>query len=198
MSYWIVCLAIMVASWFLLGLFLARFSSRALCLAALAGLLILVPYMAPLSGSEAASPDSSTESVDLSGVLLTLDGKKASLADNKGKVLFLNFWATWCGPCRAEMPSMAELYGLLKEEGLSMVAVTEEPRELVVRYLEQHPYAFPVMIDPNGELTRRLGIMALPTTFVLDEDRRVIYSHMGPAEWDTPAVVDLFREALGK
>ena len=198
MLYWIMCLAIMVASWFLLGLFLARSSSRALCLAALAGLLILVPYTPLLPGSEAASPDSPAESVDLSGELLTLHGDKVSLADNQGKVLFLNFWATWCGPCRAEMPSMAELYGLLKEEGLSMVAVTEEPRELVVRYLKQHPYPFPVMIDPNGVLTRRLRIIALPTTFVLDKDRRVIYSHMGPAEWDTPSVVDLFREALGK
>ena len=198
MSYWIVCLAILVAAWFLMGLFLTRYSSRALCLAALAALLILVPYTAPVPGSAAASPDSSTQGVDLSGVLLTLDGKKVSLADNKGKVLFLNFWATWCGPCRAEMPSMAELYGLLKKDGLSMVAVTEEPRELVTRYLEQHPYPFPIMIDPTGQLTRRLRIVALPTTFVLDEDRRVIYSHMGPAEWDTPSVVDLFREALGE
>jgi len=196
--YWIVALAIMVAAWFLLGLFLTRFSSRALCLAALAGLLILVPYTAPVAGSAAASPDSSTESVDLSGVLLTLDGKEVSLADNKGKVLFLNFWATWCGPCRAEMPSMAGLYALLKEDGLSMVAVTEEPRELVTRYLEHHPYPFPIVIDPTGELTRRLRVIALPTTFVLDEDRRVIYSHMGPADWDTPSVVDLFREALGE
>ncbi len=198
MSYWIVCLVIMVASWFLMGLFLTRYSSRVLCLAALAALLILVPYTAPVPGSAAASPDSDPQSVDLSGVLLTLDGEKVSLADNKGKVLFLNFWATWCGPCRVEMPSMAGLYGLLKAEGLSMVAVTEEPRELVVRYLEQHPYPFPVMIDPEGQLTRRLRIIGLPTTFVLDEDRRVIYSHIGPAEWDTPSVVDLFREALGE
>ena len=145
-----------------------------------------------------SSPDSSTEGVDLSGVLLTLDGKEVSLADNQGKVLFLNFWATWCGPCRTEMPSMAGLYGLLKEDGLSMVAVTEEPRELVVRYLEHHPYPFPVMIDSTGELTWRLRVIGLPTTFVLDEDRRVIYSHVGGAEWDTPSVVDLFREALGK
>ena len=196
MSYWIVCLATTVAAWFLLGLFLTRPSSRALCLAALAGLLILIPYTAPVPGSWAASPDSSAGGVDLSGVLLTLDGEKVSLADNKGKVLFLNFWATWCGPCRAEMPSMAGLYGRLKEDGLSMVAVTEEPRELVVRYLEHHPYPFTIMIDPRGELTRRLRVIGLPTTFVLDEDRRVIYSHVGPAEWDTPSVVDLFREAL--
>ena len=196
MSYWIVCLAIMVAAWFLMGLFVTRYSRRILCLAALAALLILVPYTAPLPGSEAASPDRPADSVDLSGTLLTMDGKKVSLVDNKGKVLFLNFWATWCGPCRAEMPSMGELYGLLKKDGLSMVAVTEEPRELVIRYLERHPYPFPILIDPTGELTRRLRIVAIPTTFVLDQDRRVIYSHMGPAEWDTPSVIDLFREAL--
>ena len=198
MSYWIVAVAIMLAAWFLLGRFLTRFASRALCLAALAGLLILVPYTAPVPGSAAAPPDSSRGDVDLSATLLTLDGKQVSLADNKGKVIFLNFWATWCGPCRAEMPSMGELYGLLKKDGLSMVAVTEEPRELVVRYLEQHPYPFTIMIDPTGELTRQLRIIGLPTTFILDEDRRVIYTHVGPAEWNTPPVIDLFREALGE
>jgi thiol-disulfide isomerase/thioredoxin len=198
MPYLIVAAAIMLAAWFLLGRFVTRFSSRVLCLAALAGLLILVPYTGQVPGSAAARPDNSKADIDLAVPLLTLEGKRVSLADDKGKVLFLNFWATWCGPCRAEMPSMAELYELLKKDGLSMVAVTEEPREMVVRYLERHPYPFTIMIDPSGELTRRLRVIGLPTTFVLDEDRRVIYSHIGPAEWDTPSVVDLFREALGE
>ena len=99
--YWIGALAIMAAAWFLLGLFLTRFSSRALCLAALAGLLILVPYTAPVAGSAVASPDSSTEGVDLSGVLLTLDGKEVSLADDKGKVLFPQFLGNLVRPLQS-------------------------------------------------------------------------------------------------
>ena len=91
---------------------------------------------------------------------------------------------------------MEALYELLGEEGLSMVAVTEEPKEQVLRYLERHPYPFQIMIDPRGELTQRLQVFGLPTTFVLDKKRRLIYSHVGAAEWNSPQIVDLYREAL--
>ncbi len=199
MFYWIGASATIVLAWFLLGLLLPRRTSRMLCMLAVVALLAMIPRSSPVPQTVVAYPDDTRQPpVDISAELLTLGGKKVSLSDDKGKVLFLNFWATWCGPCRAEMPAMAALYNLLKKDGLSMVAVTEEPKELVTRYLERHPYPFEIMIDPRGELTRRLHVIGLPTTFVLDKKRRVIYSHVGPAEWDSPAVVDLFRDALGE
>lgn len=197
MSYWIGALGIMVLAWFLLGFVISRRTSRVVCLLALAGLMILIPRPNPVPTAVVASPDNfSGPGVDLSGELLTMEGKTVSLADDRGKVLFLNFWATWCGPCRAEMPAMETLYDLLREDGLSMVAITEEPKELVSRYLDQHPYPFQIMIDPKGELTRRLQVVGLPTTFVLDKKRRIIYSQVGAVEWDAPEVISLFRRAL--
>ncbi len=197
MPYWIGAAVILLLTWLLLGFVVARRSRRMLCMLVLAGLLALIPRTSPIPETVAASLNNPPgPALDLSGELLTLDGKKVSLSDDTGKVLFLNFWATWCGPCRAEMPAMEALYDLLGKDGLSMVAVTEEPKELVARYLERHPYPFQIMIDPRGELTERLQVIGLPTTFVLDKKRRVIYSHVGRAEWNSPQAVDLFRDAL--
>ena len=160
----------------------------------LMSLHILVPYL-PLSVSVSAQ---SSEAVDLSGEFLTVEGRHVSLDDYQGKLLFLNFWATWCGPCRQEMPSMAELYRELGDSGLSMVALTDEDPEIVQAYLENRPYPFPVLLDPEGTLFRRLKVRGLPTTLVLDEENRILLEHVGGYQWNTPDLMEKFRELLAE
>ena len=145
-----------------------------------------------------ATSRAQVEGLDLSGTFYDSAGGEVLLTEDKGRVMFLNFWATWCSPCRAEMPAMAELYERFEQDGLSMFAVTEEPIEHVQRYLSNRRYPFTILHDTNGELTKRFKVRGLPTTFILDRKRQVLYSQMGGASWDAPTVIDLFRDALSE
>ena len=196
MPFWIATICLLSTAWLVRRFVMEDRSSRMLCLLALGGLLLLVPGTAQPPAM--AAMEGEGEGLDLSGTFYDSKGRKVSLVDDKSRVMFLNFWATWCGPCLQEMPAMAQLYERLGKEGLSMFAVTEEPREYVQRYLKDQSYPFTVLHDTKGELTRRLKVRGLPTTFILDKKRRVIYSQMGGASWDSPAVIDLFRDALSE
>lgn len=164
----------------------------------LAGLLLLSPAD---SVAEDHSPvswiaESERKKVDLSVDLQTLDGQPVNLGDLENKALFLNFWATWCGPCRAEMPSMAVLHDQLEARGLSIVAVTDEDPELVRGFLERNPYPFSILIDSSGTLLDRFGVRVLPTTLIIDSQSRLAYSHQGAIQWDTPEIRDRFEKLL--
>ncbi len=157
---------------------------------------VLLPYV---QGPLGPPPEELTagEKADLSGdFLLTVQGRKVSLADYQGRLTFINFWATWCGPCRAEMPSMGRLYDELKDEGLTMAAITDEDPETVRAYLERYPYSFPILIDPRGKLSNRFRVFALPTTVVLDAEGRILLEHQGAYQWDSPEIKDKFRRQL--
>jgi thiol-disulfide isomerase/thioredoxin len=136
--------------------------------------------------------------MDLTADLLSLDGRRVGVEDYRGKILFLNFWATWCGPCRMEMPSMARLYERLRGEGLSMIALTDESPQTVRAYLEAQPYPFPILLDPDRTLFRRFGVYALPTTLVLDEQGRVVLEHTGGFYWDSPELIEKFHKLLNE
>ncbi len=126
--------------------------------------------------------------IDLSGSFQTLDGDTISLDQIESKALFLNVWATWCGPCRLEMPSMAELYRELGPQGLQMVAVTDEDAETVRAFLAKNRYPFTVLLDPDNTLSSRFDISAIPTTFIVDDQGRLAYRHVGYNQWNSPQV----------
>jgi len=134
------------------------------------------------------------EAIDLSGSFETLDGKAVSPEELKGKPLFLNVWATWCGPCRLEMPSMAELYREMSPRGLQMIAVTDEDAETVRAFLAKNRYPFTVLLDPENTLSGRFDISAIPTTFIVDDEGRLAYRHVGFNQWNSPQV----RLEIGK
>lgn len=158
---------------------------------------ILIPY-SPLAPVTVSAGPAEAREVDLSGDLYGLDGRSVDLADYKNKLIFLNFWATWCGPCRAEMPSMADLHRQLGEEGLLVVAVTDEEPETVRAYLEDEPYPFTVLLDPKGLLFQKLRVRALPTTFVIDSAGKIVLEHEGGYLWNTPKVIEQFRSLLSE
>lgn len=131
--------------------------------------------------------------------LADLDGKLHDLADLKGKVVVVNFWATWCPPCRREMPSLERLNRRLRNRGLAVLAVdVGEDADTVFSFtgqLEPAP-AFPLLLDRDATAMQRWKVKGLPTTFVIDPQGRVIYRAVGGREFDHDAIVDQFQPHL--
>jgi thiol-disulfide isomerase/thioredoxin len=129
--------------------------------------------------------------------LPTLDGEIIELANDSGKVVVLNFWATWCPPCVEEIPSLERLRKLRHARGLEVisVAVGEEP-EKVRQFLEDKPVGYPVALDPDAAAFVAWNTYAFPTTFVLDRNHRIRYAVFGAFAWDSAEVLDAVDELL--
>lgn len=128
-----------------------------------------------------------------------LDGGTTSLAAHRGQVVLVNFWATWCAPCRREMPSLERLAADLAGEGLVVLGVSEDraSRERIAPFLEELGIRhMRIAIDPGGALAGKLGVSGLPSTFLVDARGRVVGSLTGPAEWDSPPAKALVRHYL--
>ncbi|MDR1419414.1 MAG: TlpA family protein disulfide reductase [Treponema sp.] len=129
--------------------------------------------------------------------LPVLAGGKQRLSDLKGKVVFLNFWATWCGPCRSEMPSMEALYRRFRDSGLEVLAVNcAENRRDVVDFMKNNGLSFPAVLDESGEASGRYGIRAIPTTYILNRDGEIILKVTGSMDWNTPKIIAAFETLL--
>ena len=103
--------------------------------------------------------------------LPSIDGTPVRLSELKGKPVFINFWATWCVPCREEMPLMREVYEQNREKGLVILAVDmEEDASLVRRWVEQGGYTFTFLLDSDGELIKRYNVTAAPTSYFVGPD----------------------------
>lgn len=120
------------------------------------------------------------------------DGVTYSLADMRGKPVIVNFWATWCPPCRAEMPAMQRAWEQLEAQGVMMVAVNVgESKEEIATFTEQVPVAFPLPMDTDMSVSQSWPMKGLPTTFIVDPDGRLVYQAQGEREWDDPALLEL-------
>lgn len=129
--------------------------------------------------------------------LESLNGEFEKLTSFKGRVVFLNFWATWCGPCRIEMPSMERLYKTLKNEGLEIVAVnSRESKRQVQRFVDEYKLTFPVLLDETGQVGAAYGARFIPITYLLDRNGNIFARAMGAKEWDTLEILAVFREIL--
>jgi len=126
--------------------------------------------------------------------LTGIDGEVHRLSDYSGRPLVLNFWATWCPPCRAEMPSMQRAYEQLAPEGIGLMAINvgEEP-EAIARFLSISPVRFPLPMDRDTQVAQGYPLVGLPTTFVIDPDGRLALIATGELQWDAPAVLDQVR-----
>jgi thiol-disulfide isomerase/thioredoxin len=120
--------------------------------------------------------------------LIGLDGKTHDLKDYRGKVVLVNFWANWCPPCRAEMPSMQRLYTMLKDRPFVILAVDmAEPEKDVrdfLRELRDVPLTFPILLDARGEAMKAWKVHVFPTSFVVDAEGTIRYAVAGSLEWD--------------
>jgi thiol-disulfide isomerase/thioredoxin len=121
----------------------------------------------------------------LSVSLPALDGAVHDLAQLRGKVVLLNFWATWCPPCRQEMPSMARLQGKLTGMPFRILAVdVAEDRADVEAFLKETRVNFPVLIDGDAATAKRWRVRVMPTSYLIDKQGRLRYVLTGGAEWD--------------
>jgi len=127
-----------------------------------------------------------------------LKGKKLELKNFKGKVIFLNFWATWCGPCKEEMPSMETLYQQFKEKDFVFLAISVdyEGRKPVKEFIEKEHYTFPVLLDPKYETFDLYKVKGIPTTIIIDKDRKMIGRAVGPKNWKSSDVISLINLLL--
>ncbi|MEQ8355395.1 MAG: TlpA disulfide reductase family protein [Kiloniellaceae bacterium] len=128
-----------------------------------------------------------------------LHGSEVTLADFKGKVVLVNFWATWCAPCVREMPSLERLHQALEGEGLAVLAVSLDRggAGVVAPFLNrlnlQH---LPIYLDPKARLAQAFVLNGLPTSFVIDRAGQVVAGLVGPAAWDAPESKAFLRHYL--
>ncbi len=115
--------------------------------------------------------DEARQQADL--VLEDLSGKSWSLKDLRGKVVLVNFWATWCPPCRKEMPDLDALYQRFREQGLVVLAISDEERAKVTQYLAQHPVSYTILLDPGRNVNDAFRIDGIPKTFVYDREGKL-------------------------
>ena len=130
----------------------------------------------PMSNRSVVAPDFA---------LWDLDGSMRNLASFRGRVVLLNFWATWCPPCQTEMVSMEELYQAYKDHGFEVVAVSSDVQgaEVVQPFVTQLHLSFTTLLDATGEVTRLYGVTSLPTTYLLDRQGRLVTVAIGGHDW---------------
>jgi peroxiredoxin len=151
-----------------------------------------------------ATPTTKTGSVAAGKVatdfkLRDLGGHEVSLSSMRGKVVFLNLWATWCEPCRREMPSIETLYEKFgKDKSFVILAVSEDSdgSKAVAPYVKQSGYKFEILLDPRNDVGEAYNVSGIPETFVIDRDGRIVAHHLGPYDWSNPDIRDALQELI--
>ena len=129
--------------------------------------------------------------------LMDPSGKKVSLKEYRGKLVLLNFWATWCVPCREEMPAMERLYQQFKNKGFAIVAVNvKDSKKDAFAFLKELKITYPIMLDPDGEVGLLYGAWGLPTTYLIGPKGEGLARLWGPAAWDGASAKQLIQDLL--
>lgn len=121
-----------------------------------------------------------------------------ALSSQLGRVVLINFWATWCEPCEREMPAMERLYQALAGEQFELIAVAIDDNEAEVRaFQERYQLSFPMLLDPARAVYGEYQTMGVPESLLVDRDGRIVERYVGPREWDATSYVDRIRELIG-
>ena len=171
-------------------------------------LLLLLAFLLALAWPVCAGTDlprglrlqAPSESVDAPAFSLPdLTGKKIQLKDYRGKLVFLNFFATWCGPCREEMPGMERLFRAYRDRGLVVLAVNMQQSAKTVRpFVQELKLSFPSLLDAEGSVSHDYGIRALPVSFLVGRDGTILWRAMGGREWDTPEMRNYIGQVVAE
>lgn len=166
-------------------------------------IIFLIVFFTPLRGklqeftSKIASTAPSIEKSDYQTTvddynwnLIALDGSPYNFREAKGKVVFLNFWATWCPPCRAELPAIQNLYEAYMDR-VEFVFVSNEDAQVISQFLEQKAYTIP-SYQPKSRQPKEFSVSSIPATFILNKKGAIVLHKIGPADWDANS----FKEEL--
>jgi peroxiredoxin len=122
--------------------------------------------------------------------LVDMDGVTYRLAELRGRPVVVNFWATWCPPCRDELPSMQRAWLTFREQGVAMLAINVgEDEETIFPFTANYPVEFPLLLDRDGAVIGQWPVRGLPSTFVVDPQGRVAYQAIGGRDWDDPELM---------
>lgn len=131
--------------------------------------------------------------------LMDRQGKSWTLSELKGQVVFINFWATWCSPCREEMPSMQNLYSKLPKDKFKMLAIVNRDNpSLADSFAEKLGITMPILDDQPNNIGRRFGITGLPETFIIDKQGVIREKYIGPYQWDSPQYMQLVMKYINQ
>ena len=131
--------------------------------------------------------------------LQSLDGEPITLNDLKGKVILLNFWATWCHPCIEEMASIERIYRKYQDKGFIVLGIDimEKP-EKVKKYVMENNITFPILLDTKGEVKRKYRVSGIPSTYLVNKAGMLIAKVLGEREWDNDTVCSILDELIGE
>jgi peroxiredoxin len=125
------------------------------------------------------------------------DGKLVSLAQFKGDVVMINFWASWCGPCRQEMPLLDNIYKQYKDMGFTLLGVNVEPHAHDANaWLKQTPVSYPILYDPKSQVSQLYAVQAMPTTVIIDRNGIVRFVHNGYVPGDENQYMNSIRALI--
>ncbi len=142
-------------------------------------LIALLLYMSLFTNSQVQTVGFKPGTEAPAFTLKTLEGKEISLKDLRGKVVLLNFWATWCPPCKEEMPLFAEVYEKYKDRGFEILAVSTDTKpETVKKFVKEYKFPFPILID-DGKISEKYRVQGLPTSFLINREGKIVKVRLG-------------------
>ena len=161
-----------------------------------AALAIAIGCLAPRAHAAASAPLGAGASAP-AFQLDSLAGAPVSLADYKGQVVMLNFWASWCGPCRQEMPILEQLHKQYRTKGFSLVGVNVEPdSKAALKWLKSTPVSFPILFDRGSVASKLYEVQGMPNTVIIDRQGRVRFIHRGYKPGEENEYLDQIRSLI--
>lgn len=126
-------------------------------------------------------------------------GKVWKLSDLKGQVVFVNFWATWCPPCREEMPAMQKLFEAMPKDRFKMLAVlSNDDPAVAVNFAAKGGFTFPILVDPSSEAGQAYGLTGVPETYIVDKQGILRQKYLGPRYWDSEVAQKMLRDYINR
>jgi peroxiredoxin len=155
-------------------------------------LLLLLACTSPQAGQTLTPLPGAMPAPDFE--LQDTDGKLHRLSDYRGKTVIINFWTTWCPPCREEIPSMNRAWQQLRQEDVVMMAVNMgEDEDTIFVFTADYPAEFPLLLDRDGAVIAQWPVKGLPTTYIIAPDGRIAYRAIGGRNWDDSDILDTLR-----